>query len=48
MDHATQQNAAMVEEMNAAGASLAQESANLNGLLSHFQLGQPNSRSRAA
>ncbi|MBD8686924.1 MULTISPECIES: methyl-accepting chemotaxis protein [unclassified Rhizobium] len=41
MDQATQRNAAMVEEMNAAGASLAQESANLNGLLSHFQLGQP-------
>jgi methyl-accepting chemotaxis protein len=48
MDHATQQNAAMVEEMNAAGASLAQESANLNGLLSRFQLGQPNARNWAA
>ena len=40
MDQATQQNAAMVEEMNAAGASLAQESARLNELLSHFQLAQ--------
>lgn len=40
MDHTTQQNAAMVEEMTAAGASLARESANLNDLLSHFQLGQ--------
>ncbi|MEJ8311515.1 methyl-accepting chemotaxis protein [Agrobacterium larrymoorei] len=39
MDHATQQNAAMVEEMNAAGAALAQESVRLNELLSHFQLG---------
>lgn len=39
MDNATQQNAAMVEEMNAAGAGLAQESANLSELLSVFQLG---------
>ncbi len=39
MDQATQQNAAMVEEMNAAGAALAQESAQLNALLSQFQLG---------
>ena len=39
MDQSTQQNAAMVEEMNAAGAGLAQESAKLNDLLSHFQLG---------
>ena len=47
MDQATQQNAAMVEEMNAAGASLAQESGNLNGLLSNFQLGQPQAGRRA-
>ncbi|WP_313612729.1 methyl-accepting chemotaxis protein [Agrobacterium sp.] len=40
MDQSTQQNAAMVEEMNAAGAALAQESVNLNSLLSQFQLGQ--------
>lgn len=39
MDQSTQQNAAMVEEMNAAGAGLAQESAKLSELLSHFQLG---------
>ena len=38
MDQATQKNAAMVEEMNAAGAGLAQESAKLSELLSHFQL----------
>ncbi len=40
MDQATQQNAAMVEEMNAAGAALAQESMTLNGLLSQFDLGR--------
>ncbi len=39
MDQSTQQNAAMVEEMNAAGAGLAQESGKLSELLSHFQLG---------
>ncbi|KQZ48959.1 chemotaxis protein [Rhizobium sp. Root149] len=39
MDQATQQNAAMVEEMNAAGAGLAQESFKLSDLLSRFQLG---------
>jgi methyl-accepting chemotaxis protein len=39
MDQSTQQNAAMVEEMNAAGAGLATESTKLNDLLSHFQLG---------
>jgi methyl-accepting chemotaxis protein len=39
MDQSTQQNAAMVEEMNAAGAGLAQESAKLNDLLSHFEFG---------
>ena len=38
MDQATQQNAAMVEEMNAAGAALAQESGNLQALLAQFQL----------
>jgi len=37
MDHATQQNAAMVEEMSAAGAGLAQESYKLSELLSRFQ-----------
>lgn len=38
MDQATQQNAAMVEEMNAAGAGLSQESGTLNALLSAFAL----------
>jgi methyl-accepting chemotaxis protein len=46
MDQATQQNAAMVEEMNAAGAGLAQESSRLNELLSHFQLGSATSELR--
>ena len=39
MDQSTQQNAAMVEEMNAAGAGLAQESTKLSDLLSQFRLG---------
>jgi methyl-accepting chemotaxis protein len=39
MDQATQKNAAMVEEMNAAGAGLAQESSNLSTLIGAFQLG---------
>ena len=38
MDQATQRNAAMVEEMNAAGAGLAGESAKLCDLLSYFRL----------
>ncbi|UJW77821.1 HAMP domain-containing protein (plasmid) [Rhizobium sp. SL42] len=38
MDQATQQNAAMVEEMNAAGVGLASESAQLNQLLSRFEI----------
>ncbi|MCY1669258.1 methyl-accepting chemotaxis protein [Rhizobium sp. SL86] len=46
MDQATQQNAAMVEEMNAAGAGLAQESYKLSELLSHFQLGSTAQQSR--
>ncbi|GAK69204.1 putative methyl-accepting chemotaxis protein [Agrobacterium rubi TR3 = NBRC 13261] len=48
MDQTTQQNAAMVEEMNAAGASLAQESAKLNGLLSNFQLDNQDARRQAS
>lgn len=48
MDQSTQQNAAMVEEMNAAGAALAQESVNLNSLLSQFQLGQQVGQLQAA
>ncbi|KQV28950.1 chemotaxis protein [Rhizobium sp. Root1203] len=39
MDQATQQNAAMVEQMNAAGAGLAQESSRLGELLGSFQTG---------
>ncbi len=38
MDQVTQQNAAMVEEMNAAGATLAQESNQLRELISQFTL----------
>lgn len=39
MDQVTQQNAAMVEETSAAGASLASESGRLRDLISQFQLG---------
>ncbi|MBB4956011.1 methyl-accepting chemotaxis protein [Agrobacterium vitis] len=39
MDQATQQNAAMVEEMNAAGAGLNQESRQLSDLLARFRMG---------
>ena len=41
LDHATQQNAAMVEEMNAAGATLAQQSRTLEQLLAGFVLSAP-------
>ncbi|WP_377299778.1 methyl-accepting chemotaxis protein [Rhizobium sp. SGZ-381] len=47
MDQATQQNAAMVEEMNAAGAGLAQEAATLSELLQQFRMGEETTR-RAA
>ncbi|MDH6267189.1 methyl-accepting chemotaxis protein [Rhizobium sp. SG_E_25_P2] len=47
MDQATQQNAAMVEEMNAAGATLAQESRRLFDLLSTFKTGTAQSTARA-
>ncbi|MCZ8178106.1 MAG: methyl-accepting chemotaxis protein [Rhizobium sp.] len=40
MDQATQKNAAMVEEMNAASAGLAQEAASLAELLQRFRTGQ--------
>lgn len=40
MDQVTQQNAAMVEEANAAGATLAAEAGRLRELISQFQLGQ--------
>ncbi|MDO6964417.1 methyl-accepting chemotaxis protein [Rhizobium alvei] len=39
MDQATQQNAAMVEEMSAAGSTLAEESNQLYALLAGFKLG---------
>ncbi len=42
MDQVTQQNAAMVEEMNAAGATLAQESNHLKELISQFTLAAEN------
>lgn len=38
MDQVTQQNAAMVEESNAASATLAEEAGRLNQLISQFQL----------
>lgn len=38
MDQVTQQNAAMVEEMNAAGQGLAEESGRLSELLARFQM----------
>ncbi len=40
MDQVTQQNAAMVEEANAAGATLAQEAGRLRELISQFELGR--------
>ncbi|MCO5733405.1 methyl-accepting chemotaxis protein [Rhizobium sp. SSA_523] len=40
MDQVTQQNAAMVEEANAAGATLAQEAGRLRELISQFDLGR--------
>ena len=39
MDQVTQQNAAMVEEANSAGATLAKEAGRLRELVSQFQLG---------
>lgn len=43
LDQATQKNAAMVEEMNAAGVGLANESNRLRGLLAGFKIGGANS-----
>ncbi len=43
MDQVTQQNAAMVEEANAAGATLANEAGKLRELISQFQLGGASS-----
>ena len=47
MDQVTQQNAAMVEEANAASATLANESARLRDLISQFQLGGTSMQSSA-
>ncbi|TNM62605.1 methyl-accepting chemotaxis protein [Aliirhizobium smilacinae] len=44
MDQVTQQNAAMVEEANAAGATLASEAGRLRELVSQFQLGDAHAR----
>ena len=44
MDQVTQQNAAMVEETNAASATLANESARLHDLISQFTLAAAGSR----
>jgi methyl-accepting chemotaxis protein len=44
MDQVTQQNAAMVEETNAAGATLAQEAGRLRELISKFELGSSDAR----
>ena len=41
MDQVTQQNAAMVEESNAASATLAEEAGRLNQLISQFRLDAP-------
>ncbi|WP_374890949.1 methyl-accepting chemotaxis protein [Ensifer soli] len=48
MDQVTQQNAAMVEESNAASANLAGEANRLQDLVARFQLGQVGERPKAA
>jgi len=48
MDQVTQQNAAMVEEASAAGATLANEASRLRGLIGQFQLGQDGSSASAS
>ncbi|SES21214.1 methyl-accepting chemotaxis sensory transducer with TarH sensor [Rhizobium sp. NFR03] len=47
MDQVTQQNAAMVEEANAAGATLATEAARLKDLVARFQFGSASAGSYA-
>lgn len=47
MDQGTQQNAAMVEQSTAASHSLAKEAASLNQLLSRFNLGETDGKSRS-
>jgi methyl-accepting chemotaxis protein len=44
MDQGTQQNAAMVEENNAASVVLANEAARLRGLISVFQLAEKSAQ----
>jgi methyl-accepting chemotaxis protein len=44
MDKATQQNAAMVQEMNVAGDALAEESRQLNALIAHFRVSHAGAR----
>lgn len=48
MDQTTQQNAAMVEEMSAAGMALARESENLSTLLANFRLDDQSIRHASA
>jgi methyl-accepting chemotaxis protein len=48
MDQMTQQNAAMVEESNAAGATLAQETERLRDLVQRFSLGARSAKSAGA
>jgi methyl-accepting chemotaxis protein len=48
MDQVTQQNAAMVEEANAAGATLANEAARLRELIGQFQLNEAGTSSASA
>ncbi|KAE8235651.1 hypothetical protein A4X03_0g9703 [Tilletia caries] len=53
MDHATQQNAAMVEQSSAAASTLSNETEKLRGMISQFNLGSPGGeaqhrRARAA
>ncbi|MGO7867462.1 methyl-accepting chemotaxis protein, partial [Rhizobium ruizarguesonis] len=48
MDQGTQQNAAMVEEQNAASHALAQEASALDDLLRQFKLGQVAPAPRAS
>lgn len=43
-DHATQQNAAMIEEMNAAAAGLAQAAHSLTDLRRGFKTGEDKAR----
>jgi len=48
MDQVTQQNAAMVEETNAASATLAAEADRMNQLIGQFQLGGSRAETNAA